>query len=113
MGNMLCNIWNIVSATSCVTIVSLSLVSPVAAADLAVDRTLASQCAQCHGTDGNSVGDIDGLAGESFNELYRELLEMKRDDDQDLMHLQAKGYTNDQLARIAEYFSSLPKGDDD
>ena len=36
--------------------------SSVAQADPTLDRLLASQCAQCHGTDGRAVGDIDSLA---------------------------------------------------
>ena len=57
--------------------------SPALAQDPDIDRLLASQCAQCHGTDGNAVGDIDSLAGEDFNELVDEMLEMKADDDLD------------------------------
>lgn len=86
------------------------LAFPLYAADPDVDRLLASQCAQCHGTNGRAVGDIDSLAGESFGELYDELLEMLLEHDAgDIMEHQAQGYTEDQLRRIAEYYSRLPR----
>ena len=49
-----------------------------AAEDFTVNRLLASQCAQCHGTDGNAVGDMEELAGESARELLEELQEMSQ-----------------------------------
>jgi len=79
-------------------------------------RLLASQCAQCHGTNGHSVSDIDGLAGESAQEILEELREMQASSDtDDIMHLQAKGYTDEQLQQIANYFATLSGngGDED
>lgn len=74
-------------------------------------RLLASQCAQCHGTNGRAVGDIDSLAGESARELYDELLEMKNGNDaNDIMHRQAKGYSDAQLWLIAQYYATLNSG---
>lgn len=83
------------------------------AADVGIDRLLASQCAQCHGTEGQAVGDMDGLAGEEFQDLYDKLLDFKRKDDHDVMHYQIQGYTEDQLYRIASYYASLPEEDED
>ena len=69
---------------------------------------LASQCAQCHGTNGQAVGDIDRLAGESFGELWEEMVEMKYSRDTgDIMHRQAKGYTDDQIRLIAQYYAGV------
>ena len=65
-------------------------------------RLLASQCAQCHGTTGNTLGDFDSIAGEDFHELLDELLEMKADNDNEVMHKQIKGYTAQQIWFIAE-----------
>jgi cytochrome c553 len=67
-------------------------------------RLLASQCAQCHGTNGTGR---EHLAGKSYGELLEELIEMKRSPKRDLMHLQAKGYSDQQLSLIAAYFSGL------
>ena len=73
-------------------------------------RLLASQCAQCHGTDGDSITDIDSLTGESRGEIVGEMLEMQSKNRNKLMHLQAKGYNSEQIGLIADYFSSLSGG---
>ncbi len=74
-------------------------------------RLLASQCAQCHGTDGRAVGDMERLAGKSAGELWEEMLEMKYSRDTgDIMHRQAKGYTEDQIRLIAQYYAGTSSG---
>lgn len=89
---------------------ALAAILPTAAqAEPPAGRLLASQCAQCHGTNGNSVGEIDSLAGKSYSDLYNDLLEMKYSSDlNDIMHRQAKGYSAEQLDLIAKYFASQP-----
>ena len=82
---------------------------PARADDPSIDRLLAAQCAQCHGTDGRAVGEIDSLAGKSFSGLFGDTVEMKDKDPDDIMHRQARGYSDDQLRRIAKYFSMLPE----
>lgn len=84
--------------------------SAVAADDPLVNQLLASQCAQCHGTFGNAVRNFEDIAGESASELNGELLEMLADSTpEDIMDHQGKGYTRDQIRRIAAYYSALPK----
>lgn len=73
-------------------------------------RLLASQCFQCHGTDGKSTTGIDSLAGESQNEIVSEMREMKARNRVDLMHYQAKAYTDTQIQMIAAYFASVNGG---
>lgn len=73
-------------------------------------RLLASQCFQCHGTDGKSTTGIDSLAGESQNEIVSEMREMKATTKVDLMHYQAKAYTDAQIQLIAAYFASVSGG---
>ena len=93
-----------------VTSVGLMLAGPPMAvlAQPPAGRLLASQCAQCHGTNGQSVGGIDKLAGESTQEIYQELLEMKyTNKTNDIMHRQAKGYNESQLWLISQYYGSL------
>ena len=69
-------------------------------------RLLAAQCAQCHGTNGNAVSGFESIAGE--DDLYGELLEMKRKPvPEDIMDRQARGYTDEQLRRIAEYLRTV------
>lgn len=82
----------------------------VAADDPAVNRMLASQCAQCHGTDGYASGDFDDLAGEDIKDMSDDLLDMKGEDKpENIMDHQAIGYSDDQIRRIASYYATLPE----
>ena len=79
-------------------------------------RLLASQCFQCHGMNGISTTDIDSIAGDSAAHLVEEMLEMKYSTKVDIMHYQAKGYSEDEIRSMAQYLSALPKdpnGDND
>jgi cytochrome c553 len=71
-------------------------------------RLLASNCFQCHGTNGKGPG-FEKLAGESANEIYKELVEMRSGKegslDKDIMVRHAMGYTDAQLRAIADYLS--------
>lgn len=73
-------------------------------------RLLASQCFQCHGTQGLAVGDIDSLAGETADEIYDELLEMKYRAGNHIMVAHALGYSDAELLKIAQFLSTLPAG---
>lgn len=94
-----------------ITLSSVLLTSAAAqAADPTHGRLLASQCAQCHGTNGRSVGSIDSIGG---TDLYNDLLEMKaKTKPEDIMHQQARGYTDEEMRLIAEYLSTQPGGSD-
>ena len=67
-------------------------------------RLLASQCTQCHGSDGNPDNGFENLVGE---EIYGDLIEMKRESKLELMHLQALGYSDEQIRLMDEYFNNL------
>ena len=71
-------------------------------------RLLASNCFQCHGTNGS--GGFDRLNGESADSLYNELREfaLKKDSDaDDIMSAHAKGYTDAQMRAIAVYLANI------
>jgi cytochrome subunit of sulfide dehydrogenase len=69
-------------------------------------RLLASNCFQCHGTNGKGPG-FDIIAGKSASELYNELKEFQTTtEDKGIMGSHAKGYTDDQLKQIAEWLST-------
>lgn len=72
-------------------------------------RLLASNCFQCHATDGR--GGFDSLAGKSASEIYSELKEMQREQpgsgDYNIMVPHAKGYSDAQLRKIAAYFAQI------
>lgn len=95
------------AAVSCLTLSASVLAAPPAG------QLLASQCAQCHGTNGQGPG-FDDIAGESYSELYSELREMKyRSSPEGIMDRQARGYTDNQLSAIARFLSEqVGNGDD-
>jgi sulfide dehydrogenase cytochrome subunit len=78
--------------------------------DPTVNRMLASQCAQCHGTNGYSDNEIEGIAGEEAKDMFEDLVDMKGEDKPEgIMDHQALGYTDDQIRRIAQYYAGLPE----
>lgn len=86
---------------------------PVYAEDINVNRLLASQCAQCHGTNRDAVGEMDGLDDESYKYLYEDLVDMRSEDNpESIMDHQALGYTEDQIRRIATYYGTLSGKDE-
>jgi mono/diheme cytochrome c family protein len=71
-------------------------------------RLLASQCAQCHGTNGAGPG-FEQIAGK---DLFNDLIDMKYRPIEGIMDRQARGYTDAQLRLIADYLSTLPGNGD-
>ncbi len=73
-------------------------------------RNLAAQCANCHGTNGRSVADVPSLAGQSAAVLINKMKDYKDGKQQaTIMHQLSKGYTDEQIALIADYYSKQPK----
>lgn len=86
------------------------ITGPVAAADVDGRRAevLAFNCFTCHGTDGKSPGTIKSLENLSAAEIRDKLLAFKRDEnDPTIMDRIAKGYSNDEIAIIADYIANL------
>ena len=70
---------------------------------------LASNCANCDGTQGVSVGAMPELAGltrEHIAQRMRAFRDGKR--QATIMHQLAKGYTDAQIDALADHFSRLP-----
>ena len=69
-------------------------------------RNLAAGCANCHGTNGNSLGGIASLAGEARDGIAQKMKDYRSGKrPATLMHQIAKGYTDAQIDAIAAYFS--------
>lgn len=68
---------------------------------------LAANCANCHGTDGNAQGPGSWpLAGKSKSYLIEQMAAFKAGTRQaTIMHQISKGYSDEQIATLAEYFS--------
>lgn len=76
------------------------------APDLRAAAYLAANCANCHGTAGQATSALPGLAGmpsEGFIKAMTEYRDGKRNPT--IMHQLAKGYSDQQIALMAEYFA--------
>lgn len=68
----------------------------------------AASCMACHGTDGRAEGTGLTIGARPAPELYRLMLEFKSGRlKATIMHQHAKGYSDEELKRITEYFSKL------
>lgn len=69
-------------------------------------RLLASNCFQCHGTNGKGPG-FDSLAGKSSNEIYKELKEFQSGKEGNgIMAKHAMAYTDEQLKLMSAWFAA-------
>ena len=76
------------------------------AQDANLGRNLGATCTHCHGTDGRSVGGTVALAGMPKEQLVQAMKEFKSGArPATVMHQLSKGYTEQQVELIGEYFS--------
>lgn len=93
----------------CVAVVAvlIGMAGAVQAQDPNLARNLAATCANCHGTDGRSVGGMDSLAGESKDRLRQKMADFKSGNKpSSIMQQIMKGYTDEQMDLIADYFAA-------
>jgi cytochrome c553 len=85
--------------------VVLLLPAAVWATDTA-SRSLAANCTGCHGPKGASTGDIPSIAGMDKARMVA-LMKAFRDGQKEatVMHQHAKGYSDDQIEAMAEWFA--------
>jgi cytochrome subunit of sulfide dehydrogenase len=83
--------------------------TPAHAQDKNLARNLSAQCANCHGTNGVAKDAIVGLAGRDKNYLIEQMKAFKEGKRTGpaatIMHQIAKGYTDEQIALMADFFS--------
>ncbi len=75
-------------------------------------RALAANCAACHGTNGRPAAGstVAGLAGKPKGELQTAMMQFKEGKKPaTVMHQLAKGYSDAEIAAMADYFSKQPR----
>jgi sulfide dehydrogenase cytochrome subunit len=92
---------------------SIAMLGALAAAPAAAQNQgayLASNCANCHGTEGVSAGGMPSLAGQPRGYFITQMQDFKAGKrPATIMHQLAKGYTDAQIELLADYFSKLPR----
>ena len=92
------------AALACAAVSAFGQESPAA-------RSLAATCAACHGTDGRSVTkEVAALAGRPRERIVSQMRAF-RDGTRPATIMQqiAKGYSEEQIDVIADYFSRRPR----
>jgi len=89
---------------------ALVLAAPAVPAQDQLARNLAATCANCHGTNGASRGEVAPLAGRAAPELIAAMADFKSGArSATIMQQIAKGYTDEQLRLIAGFFAAQPR----
>jgi cytochrome c553 len=95
------------SYTLLASLAFIATVAPPASAAPPPGRLLASQCSQCHGTNGNAISGFPVLAGRPASGTYQKLLNFKYNPrPTSIMDYQPRAYTDAQLRLIADYFAT-------
>ena len=91
------------------SLVMLGAVSTSFAADAAAGKAKSMTCAACHGADGVSPNDLwPNLAGQKEGYLAKQIKAFRDGARQDpMMAPMVKALTDDDIANLAAYFSSL------
>lgn len=80
----------------------------VSAVEITQGMMLSNSCAACHGTDGKSPGAIPSINGKSVKFITQSLEEFRiGTKPSTVMGRHAKGYSDEEIKIIAEYFSGV------
>ena len=84
--------------------------SAQAPANATLGRNLAAQCANCHGTNGKSVAEVPSLAGQPAVTIVQKMKDYRDGKlPASIMHQLAKGYSDEQVVLMADFFSKQAK----
>jgi cytochrome c553 len=80
------------------------------ASNLNQARYIAANCANCHGTNGNSVGGMESLAGYDRDKFISVMKAFKAGEKPaTIMHQLSQGYSDEQIVALADFFASQSK----
>jgi len=79
------------------------LALPASAQDANLGRNLAASCVTCHGKNATGTGTLDGMPKDRLTQTMKDFKSGAR--PATLMHQLSKGYTEQQVELLAEYFS--------
>ena len=95
---------------SLVFVLALGGAAPVCAQDANHTRLLASNCANCHGTDGRSQGGMPSLSGMAKPYIVQQMQEFKAGKrTATIMQQITKGYTEKQVRLLCEWYLRVRK----
>ncbi len=86
-----------------VALIGGGLALPAGAQDPNLGRDLAATCITCHGKNSTGTGTLDGMPKEQLAQTMKAFKSGAR--PATLMHQLSKGYSEQQVELIAEYFS--------
>jgi len=75
-------------------------------------HSMAATCSMCHGTQGRVApgSNVAALAGRPRDEIVQSMAQFKAGQKPaTIMHQIAKGYSDAEVAALADYFSKLPR----
>ena len=81
----------------------IGLALPAGAQDANLGRNLAATCITCHGKGSTGTGTLEGVPKDQLVQTMKDFKSGAR--PATLMHQLAKGYTEQQVELIGEYFS--------
>ena len=85
------------------TLMGGGLALQASAQDANLGRNLAASCVTCHGKNATGTGTLDGMPKERIVQTMKDFKSGAR--PATLMHQLSKGYTEQQVELLAEYFS--------
>jgi sulfide dehydrogenase cytochrome subunit len=84
-------------------LLGIGLALPASAQDANLGRNLAATCVTCHGKGSTGTGTLEGVPKDQLIQTMKDFKSGAR--PATLMHQLAKGYTEQQVELIGEYFS--------
>jgi cytochrome c553 len=98
--------WRYRAQTVAISTLLLGIFQTAMAQTPPAGRLLASNCFQCHGTNGKGPG-FETLAGKSASEIYKEMVAFRSGKEGNgLMAKHSMGYTDAQLKQLAQWLST-------